>query len=116
MIVQHRSSCRSEDASEDLNRNYIAGPQLVAEQPNHLCPAPTKLFELHFKLSDEAASAAVRFKLPVLFAADIDLDKCSAHLLFTNPEVWGRHWLRPEGWIWRGAQPAMKGFHAVFRR
>jgi len=52
----------------------------------------------------------------VLFAADIDLDKCSAHLLFTNPEVWGRHWLRPEGWIWRGAQPAMKGFHAVFRR
>ena len=80
MIVQHRSSCRFEDASEDLNRNYIAGPQLVAEQPNHLCPAPTKLFELHFKLSDEAASAAVRFKLPVLFAADIELNESSAHL------------------------------------
>jgi hypothetical protein len=38
-------------------------------------PAPTKLFELHFKLSDEAASAAVRFNLPVQFAADIDSDK-----------------------------------------
>ena len=74
---------------QNLNGNYIAGPQLSAELANQLRPALPKLFKLCVKLSDEATSAAVRCELPVLFATYVELDERSAHLLFTKAEFRG---------------------------
>jgi hypothetical protein len=65
---------------QDFNRTYFARPQLAAELPNQLGSSLSKLFKLHFKPSNEAASAAFGRKLPVLFAADVELDERSAHL------------------------------------
>jgi hypothetical protein len=54
-----------------------------------LGPTLPKPVEIHLKLSNEAASAAFGRKLPVLFAADVELDERSAHLLFTKAEICG---------------------------
>jgi hypothetical protein len=75
--------------SQDLNGNYIAGPQLATELPNQPCPALSKLLELNLKLSDEGASRTIRRKLPVFFATNIELDEGSAHQLFTKAEICG---------------------------
>jgi hypothetical protein len=56
---------------------------------NQLGPAPSKPVELRLKLPDETASAAVGRKLPVLFAADVELNQRSAHVLFTKAEICG---------------------------
>ncbi len=74
---------------ENLQRHYLARAQPGTESPNQLGPALSKLLELDVKPANEATSAAVRSELPVLFAANVELDKSSAHLLFTKAEFRG---------------------------
>ena len=63
--------------------------QLLSQLMYQFRSALSEPFELHLKLSDEATSAAIGRKRPVLFAADVELDQRSAHVLYTKAEFRG---------------------------
>ena len=83
------------DELDDVDHDDHACSQLFPQLTDQDRPALPYLVELCLKTPYEGARLTVSCELQVLLATDIELDKCPAHLLFTNPEICD-HTRKPE--------------------